>query len=257
MAVDYSTVTEATGYRVTRDQLSRLHHRYCFAAQYCHEKDVLEVACGSGQGLGYLARKARRVVGGDYTAALVEAARRHYGGRVPVQRLDAHRLPFEPASFDVVILYEALYYLERPELFLQECRRVLRDRGVLLLCTVNREWSDFNPSPYSARYFSARELRDLLGEHAFEAEFFKAFPVSPDGMRDRVVSSVKRAAVRLGLMPKTMRGKEFLKRLVFGRLEPLPPEVTDEMGPYSPPVPLTLDEYDPQFKVLYAVARKR
>ena len=36
------------------------------AARLASGKDVLEVACGPGIGLGYLQRRAARVVGGDY-----------------------------------------------------------------------------------------------------------------------------------------------------------------------------------------------
>ena len=36
-------------------QVERAYHRYYFGALYSQEKDVLEVACGGGQGLGILA----------------------------------------------------------------------------------------------------------------------------------------------------------------------------------------------------------
>src|SRR5206468_7217596 len=79
---DYSTVTEVTGETVRRDAVEKMEARYAFAAARAAGKDVLEVACGSGQGLGLLASTARRVVGGDYTFALVRDAARHYAGRV-------------------------------------------------------------------------------------------------------------------------------------------------------------------------------
>ncbi len=69
------------------------------AARYCSEKDVLELACGAGLGLGYFARGAHRVVGGDYTQWMLSCARRHYGDRIALVRLDAHRLSFEGKQF--------------------------------------------------------------------------------------------------------------------------------------------------------------
>lgn len=48
---DYSTVTELPGGNATKEQLARMFHRYCFAANFCRGKDVLEVACGAGQGV--------------------------------------------------------------------------------------------------------------------------------------------------------------------------------------------------------------
>ncbi len=229
--------------------------RYAFAARYCAGKEVLEVACGAGQGLGYLAGKSRRVVGGDYTDDLLADARRHYGGRVPLLRLDAHALPFRGASFDVVLLYEALYYLTRPERFLDECRRILRRNGRVLICTVNREWCDFNPSPLSTRYFSASELLELAKERRFEGELYGAFPDEKGSARDTLVSLVRRVAVALKLIPKTMKGKELLKRMFLGPITPLPSEIGEATAPYHAPVPLAPGGVTSSFKVLFLVAR--
>lgn len=255
MVNDYTTVTEATGCRASLEQMGRLYVRYAYGAGFCAGKDVLEVACGSGMGLGYLARKAKRVVGGDYTDYLLRGARHHYGERIPLVRLDAHFLPFGDRSFDTVILYEAIYYLERPERFLDECQRVLREGGVLLICTVNREWHDFHPSPFSVRYFSASELADLLGRHGFEVDLLGDCPAMVRSARDRIISFLKRAAVRLHLIPRTMKGKELLKRLFFGTLIPLPPEISDGMAEYIPPSPFPNDQPVSHFKVIFAVGR--
>jgi ubiquinone/menaquinone biosynthesis C-methylase UbiE len=255
--MDYSVVTEIPGLGATREQMSMLYTRYRTAQAFCEGKDVLEVACGAGLGLGYLARKARRIVGGDYTERLLRLARRHYGGQIPLIRLDAHALPFRDRSFDVVILYEAIYYLAEPGRFLAECRRVLRVPGVVLICTVNKEWSDFNPSPFSTRYFSSQELRELLERHGFAVELYGAFPVLKDSARDRVLSILKRAAVALHLVPRTMKGRAVLKRLFFGRLTPIPPEVTEGIADLEPLVPIATDTVNSSYKVLYAVARIR
>ena len=101
METDYTTVTEIPGIKITLEQLERMYSRYHFAAEFCEEKNVLEVACGPGLGLGYLAGKAKRVVGGDYTENLVNIAKKYYNGRVGVLRLDAHGLPFQDNTFDV------------------------------------------------------------------------------------------------------------------------------------------------------------
>lgn len=168
--VDYTTVTEITGYNVTSEQLQRMYTRYRFALDFCERQEVLEVACGSGQGLGYLARKAKRVVGGDYDEKIVKCAQDYFKDRIEIRQIDAHNLPFPDKSFDVVILYEAIYYLKEPEQFVSEARRVLRENGILIICTANKDWAGFNPSPYAYRYFSAPELYSLLIEKGFRVE---------------------------------------------------------------------------------------
>ncbi len=255
MSDDYTTVTEVPGLGATREQMSMLYTRYRTAAAFCDGKVVLEVACGSGQGLGYLAAKARRVVGGDFTEGLLRMARQHYGGRVPLARLDAHTLPFRDQSVDVVICYEAIYYFASPNKFLGECRRVLRERGVVLICTVNKEWPDFVQSPFSTRYFSAQELGELIRARGFSVELYGAFPVSRGSGKDRIVSVLKRVADSLHLIPKTMRGKEILKRLFLGKLTPIPAEITDGIGEVCPLVPIPGNSVISDYKVLYAIGR--
>lgn len=255
---DYTTVTESPGNRITRQALDMMCTRYVYAAGFCEDRNVLEVGCGAGQGLGYLARKARQVVGGDYTGHLLRVARDHYQGKLPLVQLDAQELPFQAASFDVVILYEALYYLAEPEKFLEACRRILRPAGTLLLCTVNKEWSDFNPSPFSTQYLSAEALCNLFKTHQFDVELYGAFQAARKGLATTLVSFIKRTAIALHLMPKTMRGKALFKRLFLGPLVTLPAEIEEGMvGGYAPPVPLSSMSACSQYKVLYAVARAR
>ncbi len=52
-----------------------------------------------------------------------------------------------------------------------------------------------------------------------------------------------------------MKGKEYLKRIFFGKLIPLPPEITDGMAEYTPPVPIPDNSSNYEYKVIYAVAR--
>ena len=252
---DYTTVTEAPGDGLRREALDMLRTRYAYAAEFCGGRDVLEVACGPGQGLGMLAKVASRVVAGDFTERLLRIARQHYGTRLPFVRLDAQRLPFAPRSFDVIILYEAVYYLADPARFLDECRRVLRPEGRLLLCTANREVADFSPSPFSVRYLTAAELRELVRRQGFQPEILGAFPAAPASARDRVASVVKRMAVAAHLVPKTMKGKAWLKRLFFGRLAPAPTELADGMGDYRRPVPLGPGGPDDGYRVVFVNAR--
>lgn len=256
METTYSTVTEMPGIGASREQLMMLYTRYKFASQFCHGRRVLEVACGAGQGLGYLARVATRVVGGDIDEENLKCASNHYQGQsnIEIKKLDAHHLTFEGKSFDTILLFEAIYYLEQPDVFLRECRRVLSDDGTIVICTVNREWQDFNPSPFSKKYFSASELSQMLRSQHFTTQIMGAFPVEAKTAKDKIISFIKRIAVTLHLIPRTMKGKQFLKRLFFGKLTPLPAEVKEGMAEFVAPVPLPPTEFQPHFKVLFAIA---
>ena len=257
MSLEYSQVTEVAGEKVSREQLSRMLSRYRFAARYCRDKVVLEVGCGSGQGLGILDREADRVIAADYTEILVQQAHHHYDKRIPLLRLDAHTLPFRPETFDTIIMYEAIYYLEKPDLFIEECLRTLKPGGMILICNANKNLKDFNPSPYSYRYFSPVDFRELFKNCGLKVECFGDCRVDNIHPLSKVLSFIKRSMVRLDLMPKTMRGKLLFKRLVFGKLLELPAELTDDGEIIPEPVRIDSSMINQEYKVIFAVAVKQ
>jgi ubiquinone/menaquinone biosynthesis C-methylase UbiE len=258
MTLEYHNITERPEDGVPMEQLLRYYQRYCFALQYCQSRDVLEVACGSGGGLGLLAGHASSVTGLDVDEKNVHLATTTYidEPKVTVVAGDAHDLRFPDNSFDSIILYEAIYYLKDPVRFLTECRRILRPGGHLVLGSANREWIDFNPSAYSTYYFSASELLDLMEGHGFETELYKGCLVQKNrGHGTTILSYAKRLAVKFHLIPKSMKYKKILKRLFVGKLVSLPSRLSEGAVAYIPPVALNLADEDRQFKVIYAVGR--
>lgn len=254
--IDYSEVTEAPGTLVSQEAMDMVATRYRFAADISAGKRVLEVACGPGPGLGLLASSARFLVGGDYTDTLLRKALAHYRGRVPLVRLDAAHLPFGDRTFDVVVLFEAIYFLPDVLSFLASCHRVLAPGGTIVIATVNPEWDAFNPSPNSTKYWSASALATLLTNAGFRAELYGGFPGSDPSLRGNITATLKRIAIRFHLIPQTMKGKEFLKRLAFGTLSAFPAEVVPETGTYHPPSRIADPRAPGDFKVLYAVAHR-
>jgi SAM-dependent methyltransferase len=254
MENDYLSVTELAGDDVTAEQVDRMCQRYYWAGNYCRGKDVLEIACGTGQGAGYLADLARSYRAGDYSEKILEIARAHYNERIKFQQLDAQQLPFENGSLDVVILFEAIYYLRSAERFVAECHRVLRPGGKVLIATANKDLYDFNPSPHSYTYYGVSELNDLFRRYGFASSFFGNTPVDGLSWRQRILRPVKKFVANSGLMPRTMARKKMLKRLVFGSLVPMPAEIVPGMVSYVDPAPIPADRSDRKHKVFYCVA---
>jgi SAM-dependent methyltransferase len=255
-AINYLDVTEIVGEPITGTQLERLYHRYHWAAGLCTGLDTVETGCGTGPGLGLLARSARSLEAGDYSPTIADIARRHYGERLRISRFDAQQMPFANSSKDVILLFEAIYYVPDATRFVQECARVLRPGGKVLVVTVNKDLYDFHPSAHSVRYYGVRELGELFEAYGFGCEFAAIEPVRGVSLRQRVLRPIKRLAVMSGLMPRTMAGKRWLKRIVFGPQIPMPAELTDGMTSYEPPRPIPTGVPDRKHRILYCVATR-
>lgn len=254
MVTNFLSVTELAGDDVTQEQIDRMYHRYYWAGDFCLDKDVLEVACGTGQGAGYLCGLARTYSAGDYSEEILKIARAHYGPRVTFRQFDAQDMPFPDKSLDVVILFEAIYYLPSAERFAQECRRVLRPGGKVLIASANKDLYDFNPSPHSYTYYGVTELAELFGRNGFVTRCLGYLPLTSTSLKQKMLRPLKKILIASGLMPKTMAGKKFLKRLVFGALTPMPSEISPNLAQYSPPRPVVSGQPDRLHKVIYCIA---
>ena len=92
-------------------------------------RTALEVGCGTGGVLDGIAARAPEAltVGLDATLAMLRRAPRMHA----LVQGDAHRLPFQDATVDVVVSGFMVHHLDRPDLALAEIGRVMRPGGQL------------------------------------------------------------------------------------------------------------------------------
>lgn len=110
---------------------------------------VLEIGFGTGHSLVTLAQQAGaggRVVGVDLSEGMLRVAseRVHKHGlsdRVELHCGDAVHLPFPASSFDAVFMSFVLELFDTPELplVLQECRRVLKHTGRIVIVSLSKQ----------------------------------------------------------------------------------------------------------------------
>lgn len=256
MTAQFVDVTEIEGQKISAEQLYRTAHRYHWAARRVAGLDVLEVACGAGQGLGLLLAYAQSVTAGDISSEVLETTRRNFGECVPLSVFGAEALPFADGSFDAVLMFEALYYLEDPASFFAEAARVLRLGGQLLVVTANKDLFDFTPSPFSRRYLGVTELATELAAAGFSTEFAALIDTRTVSMRQRVLRPVKSLVTKSGLMPKSMHGKAWMKKLFFGEMAVMPADIATALINYSEPIAISAAEPDTIHKVIYCSARR-
>jgi len=251
----FEDVTETTGTAVSAEGASMMYTRYHVAAELARGKRVLEVACGSGQGLGLVGRAAAQLIGGDVSRPLLRTAQAHYACRIPLTCLSAERLPFADATFDVVLCFEASYYILHMDETFSEIARVLRPGGTALFVNANPERRDFIKSPHSVHYHTADEFRAALESVGLTVTVEGAFPLG-SRLAGRAVVLARRALEGLGLVPKTLRGRTRLKRIVYRRLREVPSELGPGFATDAPRMAVPRGPV-PGFKVIYVTARKQ
>jgi len=238
-----------------------MYTRYAVAAELAAGRRALEVACGGGNGLGLVSAQARWLVGGDYSAALLAQAKSHYGTRIPLVRFSAEALPFRPGAFDIVLFFEASYYIPNMELAFDEVARVLGPGGAVLFVNANPERRDFVTSPHAVHYHSADEFRAALHARGMRVGIQAAFPVDPPEtgavarFKGLAIGTLRRVAEALRLIPKTLRGRARLKRIIYGHPIKVPPELEAGFAVAASRVPVSPAAVTGH-KVLYVTGRK-
>jgi ubiquinone/menaquinone biosynthesis C-methylase UbiE len=219
---DYTAITELPTALLTPDQIHRFAHRYGYAHCLARDRRVLEVACGAGSALNYLAQSAAWVIGLDYTGGVLHHARQ--ATHVSLVQGDAQRLPFAAAHFDLILCFEAIYYLADYPTFLAECHRLLTPAGKLLICQSNPDWPDFVPGALTTRYPPLPELSAALRRVGFrEVRCSGILPITASPPRQRLINSARRWITQSGLIPHLGPLKRVLQTMSYGKLQPLPP----------------------------------
>jgi len=99
--------------------------------------DVVDIACGEGYLSVEAARWAKRVIGIDRSAEVLERARelasRRGVSNITWKRGELEKLPLEDRSVDVALLSQALHHAANPAHAVAEASRVLRPSGHVLV----------------------------------------------------------------------------------------------------------------------------
>lgn len=138
---------------------------------------ALEIGCGEGRVSRELKALGYEVTASDAVPAMLEAAQRADSAHA-YTLADAASLPFESASFDLVMAYNVLMDLDDVPRAIQEARRVLKPNGLLFLSLVHpfRDRGRFTgPEPdapfvlegtyFGRQHFDAVESRNGLSMH--------------------------------------------------------------------------------------------
>lgn len=132
-------------------------------------KQVLDLGCGGGLLSEAMAGRGAHVTGADSAAELIETAAAHArtaGLDIDYVHADSSELlAAGEARFDIVVCLEMLEHVPDPGAVIDDCARLLRPGGDLVLSTLNR-----SPAAYLFAVIGAEYVAGLLprGTHDYE-----------------------------------------------------------------------------------------
>jgi ubiquinone/menaquinone biosynthesis C-methylase UbiE len=160
-----------------------VRYRTCLILKYLRPRlkkahKILDVGCG----LGYMLQRISNInkdvkcVGLDIEKEVLENAK-HFDKRKKIKFVVGNclSLPFK-REFDHVICSEVIEHLQKPELFVKEAHKVLKDKGLFIITTPSIEGilkvSDICHEHGSEKHFregfTKKELKKILNDNGFK-----------------------------------------------------------------------------------------
>jgi ubiquinone/menaquinone biosynthesis C-methylase UbiE len=197
--------------RTVEERVIDAMHRFAYTTvkDYAKPTDrLLEIGFGEGYGAEIVESWVGEYVGVEVEPQAVAHATEKYGRpTVSFVHYDGVRLPYDDASFDLVIAFQVLEHVPDPDAFLREARRVTRSGRCVLIVTPNRNHrvrdGERPWNRYHVREFSPGEL-DAVMRNVFES--FQIFGIhgSPE-MKEIEKNRVARARKLARLDPFGLR----------------------------------------------------
>lgn len=116
---------------------------------------ILDIGCGGGLLSEPMARLGASVIGADAAARNIPVAKVHAeqsGLEIDYRHTTAEDLAAEGYKFDVVLNMEVVEHVADPALYLSACNALLRDGGLHICSTINRNPKSFMMAIVGAEY---------------------------------------------------------------------------------------------------------
>lgn len=94
---------------------------------------VLDVGCGNGNLFKLLPDEKYELFGVDFSENMIAEAKRNCGQKATFSVADAENLPFDSATFDIIVCNASFHHYVHPNAVLKEMHRVLKDGGRVLI----------------------------------------------------------------------------------------------------------------------------
>lgn len=130
--------------------------------------NVLEIGCGEGYGIEWLAPQADKYTAIDkFPTDIAQYAKGM--NHVSFQQMSIPPIQFETDNFDAIVTFQVIEHIEDDEGMVREMSRVLKPGGILVLTTPNINMS-LTRNPWHVREYTVSELEGLLQKHFSKVE---------------------------------------------------------------------------------------
>ncbi len=149
-------------------------------------KNTLELGCGNGTYSKILIKNATNLTATDFSDEMVLVAKnklKRYKN-IKVEKANCFNLSYPDCSFDTIFMANLLHIVPEPEKAIEECKRVLKENGQLLIVSFTSEGMTIlnkilmiyrylktygRPSPF-AQSLTINGTRRMLHKYGFEIE---------------------------------------------------------------------------------------
>ena len=125
--------------------------------------EILEIGCGTGKNTKFLLTKAKKLIGADFSAEMLERAKEKITAtNVEFQQMDLREdWNFATASFDFITCSLALEHIANIDFVFSQARKVLRENGLFYIGELH---------PF--KQYQGSKARFETGSGVFELECF-------------------------------------------------------------------------------------
>ena len=159
-------------------------HKYLFASKFTSKKIVFDIASGIGYGSNIIenSQKSSLIVAGDNHFEGLKHGKNVYSKTIYFCNLDVFNLPFRDSCCDVFISFETFEHFSDLKSFLSEINRVLKDDGILICSTPNRNFSNRVgiKNEFHVREYTHEELCILLGKYFKKIKSYGQYETASD-----------------------------------------------------------------------------
>lgn len=144
---------------------------------------TLELGCGDGLFTKTIASNSDSLMATDWSDEMIKVAKERFKDDtiIKIKKEDCLNLSFDDHSFDTIFMANLLHVIPRPEKVLEECKRVLRPDGNLIILSFTmhgmslynkmamfyRYIKTYGKPPKNSTVLTIQKVKDLLDKLGF------------------------------------------------------------------------------------------